>query len=204
MILRIRNSLFMYLSVVLLSLTVNSVNSKAEEIKTTNGYQVESKLNNGEIGTVDVDFSEATAFDIQTGAEVDPQLQQSTVSLFAAGTGGGSTVVIPGGTSYRGVTVTQSFSGYRFSYKVDYTIINGQISWGPYGDRIDRIYGVNFSTDYGGSITSQGVFRARETAQYSAYGGVKAQINSNGGGNYTVYCYIRVGGDRMWLDNKLN
>ncbi|MBF2348441.1 hypothetical protein LAX75_06935 [Listeria cossartiae] len=159
--------------------------------------QIEIDYSDANIKTEDganVTYSEAKKISEESQSNTRPLLKKSSKT-------NGSKTVIPGGMIYKGVTVKQNFSGYSFSYKADYTTIYGKIEWGSrYADRLDRIYGITYSTTKGGSILSKGVFRKNEKSGYSAYGGVKMVINNTNGGNYTVYNYIRVGKDKVWLD----
>ncbi|HAC1467081.1 TPA_asm: hypothetical protein GI848_14600 [Listeria monocytogenes] len=180
----------------------NIFSTKDKEVYVENNQygeiiQTEIDYSNANIETVEgakVTYSEAKEISEESQSNTRPLLKKSSKTT-------GTKTVIPGGMIYKGVTVKQNFSGYSFSYKADYTIIYGKIEWGSkYADRLDRIYGINYSTNNGGSILSKGVFRKNEKSGYSAYGGVKMVINNTSGGNYTVYNYIRVGKDKVWLD----
>ncbi|WP_241432899.1 hypothetical protein [Listeria fleischmannii] len=167
----------------------------------------------GEIVQLELDYSNADIF-TQEGAKITYQdakemdASQANVNrplLRGASKGSGAQTVFSGGTIYKGVLVKQSAYGYNFSYKADYTIFYGKIEWGTrYADRLDRIYGISYRTSRGGSIISSGVFRKNEKPGYSSYGGVKMVVNDSGGGNFTIYNYIRVAKDKVWLDYKLN
>lgn len=94
-------------------------------------------------------------------------------------------------------TAIHGFSfGFELVFKADYTSVQGGY------DQLDRIYGVNFAGIGSWSQISSGVFRSKEQAGYSAYGGVKGAWSSNGI-TKSMYLYFRVGNDTAWIDSNM-
>lgn len=87
------------------------------------------------------------------------------------------------------------------SFKADFENIKGGY------DRLNRVYGTAANTYNGSwSWTSRGVFRTKETATYSAYGGIKGDWKYKEIGvsfSETKHVYLRVGKNTYWLDNNI-
>lgn len=164
----------------------------------TNPYQRSSNLS---LNTVQYDFSEAEFFD-ENGNLVDKDEVMETIVPVkniarGASTSGGSWQNGSGYAVCRGMTVTAKAGWGTFNawFKVDFT--NVQRGY----DSLNRVYGAGCGGVGSWSWLSNGVFRAKETAQYSAYGGIKGQW-SGAGTTLTAYSYFRVGGDRFWLESN--
>ncbi len=82
-------------------------------------------------------------------------------------------------------------------FKADFCTMQGSY------DEISRVYQTSVDA-YDWSFLDQGVFRAKETLEYSAYGGIKAQIRYKADGNlHTDYVYLRVRNDTYWVESSL-
>lgn len=156
---------------------------------------------------VRMDFTDAEFYD-ESGNLVNKESVMETIvpapSVRSAGTSGGTWQTGSGYAVCKGMTITGQAGaiGLTVKYKVDF-----QINQGVY-DKLDRVYGA--TVDGLGTWTwlANGVFRATETAGYSAYGGVKGQWTVTPGlglpaGTSTKYLYFRVGNDTFWLDHNL-
>lgn len=177
--------------------TLFGIKVNADETNSNTNYIKES---NGAV----LDFSEATFYDenmnivdkdavMETMKPVPPKLR------IGGGYSGGSWTNGSGYSVCKGMKVTKNYGGvFVISYYVDFQ--NIQLGY----DRLDRVYGATASGIGEFSWLSNGVFRARETDQASAYGGVKGQYTATAGttASTTLYVYFRVGNDRYWLDTN--
>lgn len=179
--------------------------------KKINPYVIETKTvsNNNSLDNVAVftmDFTDAEFFD-ESGNLVDKDKVMETMKpvseTYGAGTSGGSWQTGSGYAVCKGMKVSGNAGkiGLQVSYKVDFQILQRNY------DRLDRVYGATIDGLGTWSWISNGVFRPREQAGYSAYGGIKGQwtVNWPGlpGGTSTKYLYFRVGNDTYWLDHNL-
>lgn len=143
--------------------------------------------------TVTIDFSEATFYD--EGGNIIENVDNSQITPF--GVIGGNWNTGSGYACVRGATVSDLTWDVKILFKADFC--NNQ---GTY-DNINRIYAIDIKA-HDWSILDSGTFRETETFQYSAYGGVKAQIRpSKDSKLYTEYVYLRVGNDKYWVDSSL-
>lgn len=158
-----------------------------------------------------IDFSEATIYDEYGNVlENETNLARSTnsvsfneISLF--GIGGGNWSSGSGFRLVKGAKVsgrTTDGSNLDVSFYCDFTLVQSGY------DTLDRVYGVQANGSGSVAYLSTGVLRRKETVEYSAYGGVRLQHHYSGyGGNNprttTYWLYVRVGGDRYWLDSNL-
>lgn len=144
-----------------------------------------------------IDYTDAKFYD-NNGVEVDKDTVIGTmVQREKAGTSGGQWSSGSGYSSCIGMKVTGEGHNVLASFKADFENIQGGY------DQLNRIYGVNISSIKGYEKISEGVFRAKETGTYSAYGGIKGQAVSITGGTVTVHMYLRVGKDTYWVDSNL-
>lgn len=164
-------------------------------------------VNSNEVTTVTLDFSEAEFYD-EDGQIVNKdavmETVQPTIQTRGASSSGGSWQTGSGYAVCKGMKVKGNAGkiGLEINYKVDFQNIQKGY------DRLDRVYGATADGLGSWSWMSNGVFRAKETAQYSAYGGVKGQWTVAPGlglpsGTSTKYLYFRVGNDKFWLDHNL-
>ncbi|MED0873159.1 hypothetical protein [Bacillus mobilis] len=139
-----------------------------------------------------IDLSEAKFFD-ESGNEVLSQ-KGAAYSISGGTTSSGS-----GYSCVKGAKVYRNkYQNFSVSYKADYC--NHQ---GAY-DKLSRVYGINIKAPGGDySIEGSGVFRERENASYSAYGGVRFKYSQTGGGSSSQWLYIRVGNDKVWEDSNI-
>jgi hypothetical protein len=88
-----------------------------------------------------------------------------------------------------------SIEAYFFT---DFCNLNGAY------DTLNRVYGVYIETGETWSILDEGVFRASENVEYSAFGGVKFQAKVSADSSMkTYYLYVRVGGDSYWYESNI-
>lgn len=108
---------------------------------------------------------------------------------------GGTVTVGSGYRTAKGVKVYHYSYHMTVQFKVDYTLVQSGY------DYISRIYGVDIAA-YEWDILSEGVFRKKETLEYSAYGGVKFKIKEYADATKTgtAHLYIRVAKDKAWID----
>ncbi|MFJ8090832.1 hypothetical protein ACIQ7N_21885 [Lysinibacillus sp. NPDC095746] len=70
-------------------------------------------------------------------------------------------------------------------------------------DELSRVYSASVSAYEWDFIGTPGVYRAKETLEYSAYGGIKAKVRPKEGANQrTDYVYLRVAKDTYRVDSS--
>lgn len=138
-----------------------------------------------------IDFSKATFFDKEGNL-----IESDLITPFADGTTGGDWNI---GSGYRCVKnievyVKSLLKNIDMRFKADFCLNQGGF------DEITRVYNERIET-YEWEILAKGVFRQKETHEYSAYGGIKVKARYKEGGNQTTaYVYLRVKEDRYWVD----
>ncbi len=147
-----------------------------------------------------VDFSEATFYD-EEGNVIEPPIDSDTdlITPFSSGSTGGSWSNGSGYSCVSGVTVYAGtlIPSVDMRFKADFCTHQGAY------DEITRVYSTSVDA-YDWKFLDQGVFRAKETLDYAAYGGIKAQIRYTSDGNlHTDHVYLRVRNDKYWVDSSL-
>ncbi|WP_223555931.1 hypothetical protein [Lysinibacillus sphaericus] len=146
-----------------------------------------------------VDFSEATFYD-EEGNVIEPPIDSDTdlITPLSDGTTGGSW---SSGSGYSCVTGVTVYAG-RLAPIVDMRFKADFCTYKDSYDKISRVYKESVEA-YEWSFLDQGVFRDTETLDYSAYGGIKAQVrHKKDGALRTDYVYLRVKDDSYWVDSS--
>ncbi|GAB0170004.1 hypothetical protein LSPCS325_34410 [Lysinibacillus sp. CTST325] len=160
-------------------------------------YSQVTTYSNGSV--TGVDFSEAT-FYAEEGNVIEPPIDSDTnlITPLSEGTTGGSWSNSSGYSCVKGVTVYAGtlIPSVNLRFKADFCTHQGAY------DEISRVYSTAvsaFEWDY----IDTGVFRPKETLEYSAYGGIKAKVRPKEGANLrTDYVYLRVKNDSYSVDSS--
>ncbi|MFE4525833.1 hypothetical protein ACFRCQ_27735 [Cytobacillus firmus] len=154
-----------------------------------------------------IDFSNATFYDEDGNVISNPftsltdselkeleKAEEPEFSTMASVISGGTWTSGSGYRCVNGIDVEKNvFGTYGASYSADFCTYDGSY------DHLQRVYAVRLWSDGDFDILSQGVFRSRETADYSAYGGVKFKVSTGpDSGTSTEWLYLRVGGNNYW------
>ncbi|MGG2072855.1 hypothetical protein AB1J28_05865 [Lysinibacillus irui] len=149
-----------------------------------------------------VDFSEATFYD-EAGNEIEPPMDNDTdlITPLSDGTSGGTWSSGSGYTCVKGVKVLgwYSYPSIEMSFKADFCMNSGTY------DEISRVYSPYMNVFDWEQPLNQGVFRAKETSEYSAYGGISAKVRRYENSNATLeHVYLRVQNDTYWVDSSFD
>lgn len=154
-----------------------------------------------------VDFSDATFYDedgnvinnpftplTNTELEELEKAEEPEFSTMASVISGGSWSSGSGYRCVNGINVQKEVWGrYGAEYSADFCLYDGAY------DHLQRVYGVRLWFDGDFDILDQGVFRSRETIDYSAYGGVKFKVSTGPDSETsTQWLYLRVGSNNYW------
>ena len=145
-----------------------------------------------------IDYAEALFYD-EYGKEIEVSSEDvSSMARASSVISGGSWSKGTGYACVKGIKVSKiSYGKFGITFKADFC--NNKNSY----DNLSRVYGVNVWANHSFSIMSKGVFRKKETSQYSAYGGVKAKVKSRADGREsTEHLYLRVGKNKYWYTSS--
>ncbi|MEB7518013.1 hypothetical protein [Enterococcus hirae] len=194
-----------------LELSLDNVYNLEQKTSRISKYVFETKnyTNNKTTSTfekIQVDFTDAVFYDeegnivnknsVIENIAKDIEDSQNTNQKRSTWREGGSWTSGSGYSICKGTAIHGFSFGFELVFKADYTSVQGGY------DQIDRIYGVNFAGFGSWSPISSGIFRKKEQAGYSAYGGVKGALSSNGL-TKSMYLYLRVGNDTAWIDSNM-
>lgn len=153
----------------------------------------------GSITKDSIDFSEATFYD-ENGKKVEnPFITPKTSDNIAINSISGGTW--SSGSGYkcvRGAKVDHdNYSQYGASFKAGWCHVTGGY------DYITNIYETAVWSDFEFDIINSGVFRTKETLDYTAYGGIKFSVKpSETSGMSTEYLYLRVAKDTYYQSDS--
>lgn len=161
-------------------------------------YSQITTYSNGSVAGVD--FSEATFYD-EEGNVIEPPIDSDTnlITPLSEGTTGGTWSNGSGYSCAKGVTVYAGtlIPSVDLRFKADFCSHQGAY------DELSRVYSASVSAYEWDFIGTPGVYRAKETLEYSAYGGIKAKVRPKEGANQrTDYVYLRVAKDTYWVDSS--